>query len=84
MAGFYKGKGFLSNNSGAYVPPMSETNLADLGLSSSNIDDRLIYLYSIGTTGKLISIYGNDARTSASDAAFTGLTTPPLNNTIEE
>ena len=84
MAGFYKYKGFLRFNVVAYEVPMSETNLADKGFSSTNIDARLNYLYSIGTTGQLILIYGNDPRTSASDEAYTGLTTPPLNNIIEE
>jgi len=66
------------------VTPMNEVNLANLGLTSADIDERLIYLYSIGTTEELISIYGNDPRTSASDEAFAGLTTSPLNNAIEE
>jgi len=64
--------------------PMSATDLTDMGYSSESIDARLNYLYSIGTTEQLITIYGNSPRTSASDAAFIGLTTPPLNNTIEE
>ena len=67
------------------LPPLlEETNLADMGLSSTNIDERLIYLYSIGTTGQIIKIYGNDPRTSASDEAYAGLTTAPLNNYIIE
>lgn len=53
--------------------PMNETNLFGLGLSSANIDARLIYLESIGTEFSIIDIRGNDPRTSASDAAVDSL-----------
>ena len=65
------------------TPAMTETNLLDQGLTSSSIDERLIYLESIGTTGQVIDIRGNDARTSASDDAVTSLTTT-LNNILLE
>ena len=84
MAGFYKYKGFLRFNIVAYEVPMTETNLADMGFSSTNIDARLIYLASIGTTGQTIKIYGNDPRTSASDAAVLELTTTLNNHLIED
>ena len=53
--------------------PMDETNLFGLGLASSNIDARLIYLESIGTTHSIIDIRGNNPRTSASDIAVDSL-----------
>lgn len=53
--------------------PMTETNLKNLGLSSENIDARLIFLASIGITLQLIDIRGNESRTSASDAAVSKL-----------
>lgn len=62
-----------SVQSSGSTPPMGETNLLDEGLSSSSIDARLIYLASIGTTEVTIDIKGNDARTSASDAAVATL-----------
>ena len=55
---------------------MDETDLRDLGLPSNGadgIDARLIYLESIGTTGQIIDIRGNDPRTSASDVAVESL-----------
>jgi len=54
--------------------PMNETNLTDLGYSSATIDARLIYLATLGLTDTIIYLYGNDARTSASDAAVLILT----------
>jgi len=62
-----------SASSSDSTPAMSEINLLDEGLSSSNIDARLIYLASIGTTDVTIDIKGNDDRTSASDAAVATL-----------
>jgi predicted NUDIX family phosphoesterase len=62
----------------------SETNLKDLRLTSANIDARLNYLASIGTTGKVIDIQGNSRRTSASEAAFTTLTTTLQNYVVED
>lgn len=49
--------------------PLDETNLLDKGLSSNQIDNRLIYLAGIPTINALIDIRGNEPRTSASDAA---------------
>lgn len=74
----------IVQSSGMSSIPMNQLDLSNLNLSSSDIDARLNYLYSINTTEQLISIYGNDPRTSASDEAYIGLTTPPLNNAIEE
>jgi len=54
--------------------PMSETNLTDYGFSAAIIDERLIYLATLGLTDITIYLYGNDARTSASDAAVATLT----------
>jgi len=55
------------------ITPMNETNLKDLGLTSADIDERLIYLESIGTNLSIIDIRGNDPRTSASDEAVESL-----------
>lgn len=52
---------------------MNETDLRDLGLTSMDIDERLIYLESIGTTGQIIDIRGNDPRTFVSDVAVESL-----------
>lgn len=52
---------------------MTETNLFGLGLTSEDIDARLIYLESIGTELSIIDIRGNDSRTSASDEAVASL-----------
>lgn len=71
--GLYKTKGFYLNN-GTYAIPMNETNLTGLGLSSSNIDARLEYLATLGLTDITIYLFGNDARTSASDEAVGTLT----------
>jgi len=49
--------------------PMNETDLTDLGYSSATIDARLIYLATLGLTDMTIYLYGNEPRTSASDAA---------------
>lgn len=75
--------GVLLQDTGTSIP-MEQTDLRDLGLSSSDIDERLIYLASIDTTGEFILIYGNDPRTSASNAAYTELTTTLNNFVIED
>lgn len=65
------------------VIEMGLTYLKDFNLTSENIDARLNYHASIGTTGQVFNIQGNGTRTSASQAAFDLLTTT-LNNYIEE
>jgi hypothetical protein len=72
----------LNRWAGTATIPMSATNLADMNLSSANIDERLNWHAAAGTTGQIFHLYGNDPRTPASDAAYTALTTPPLNNYI--
>lgn len=49
--------------------PMSATDLTDMGYSSAAIDERLIYLATLGLTDITIYLFGNEQRTSASDAA---------------
>jgi len=73
----------IVQSSGANTIPMEQTNLNGLGLSSANIDARLIYLESIGTNLSIIDIRGNDPRTSASDAAVESLVNT-YNNEIWE
>jgi hypothetical protein len=68
-------------NFAALEVSVSETNLADMNLSSANIDERLNWHAAAGTTGQIFHLYGNEPRTSASDAAYTALTTT-LNNYI--
>lgn len=55
--------------------PLDQTDLSGLGLSSEDIDARLIYLAAIPTLNETIDIRGNDPRTSASDAAVLTLVT---------
>lgn len=79
-SGFFIKSGFLKSNNGLYftgysnVPPMNETNLANLGLTSEDIDARLNYLSTLGLTDITIYIGGNSPRTSASDTAVLILT----------
>ena len=54
--------------------PMDATYLYGYGLSSENIDTRLIYLAGIPTLNTTIDIRGNSPRTIASDAAVVTLT----------
>lgn len=54
--------------------PMSATDLTDQGYSSETIDERLIYLATLGLVDISIYLFGNEPRTSASDAAVLILT----------
>lgn len=49
-------------------------NIADLGLTSAEVDARLIYLASSGIVGKVIDCRGNELPTSASSDAIAILT----------
>ena len=64
--------------------PMSQTDLSDLGLTSSQIDTRLIYLAMLGLSEQTIDIRGNFPRTAASDAAMSTLTVTQDNEVLED
>ena len=81
--GFLIGKGFLRPEKGLLGIVPFPNDIENMGYTSSQVDNWLIYIESIGTTGQLIDIRGNSPRTSASDAAVLSLTTT-LDNTILE